>query len=249
MKLLGIDIGGSGMKAAIVNTKTGELETERFRIPTPRPAEPEAVAKVVKELVEHFNWDGPVGCCLPTIVVNGKAKSGSNLHPKWRGVQVDKLFSKHCEGLPFFVGNDADLAGVAEMRLGAGKGKNQMVIVVTIGTGLGSGLFYNGKLIPNFELGRMYHTDGEPIEFYASDSARKRDGLKINEWAARFDFFLNHVNRICSPNHIIIGGGISKKFGKFKNLLSIDVPIEVAHFRNNAGIIGAAMFANDRYYK
>jgi polyphosphate glucokinase len=249
MKLLGIDIGGSGMKAAVIDIVTGELVSERHRIPTPRPAEPNAVADVVRQLVEHFEWEGPVGCCMPTIVVKGMARSGSNLHPDWKGVQVNQLFSEVCGGLPFYIGNDADLAGMAEMTLGAGRGKDQMVVVVTIGTGLGSGVFYNGQLIPNFEFGRMFHTNGDLIEFYAGDAARKRDGLKVKEWAPRFDFFINHLNRICSPNHIIIGGGISKKFDKFKDLLKIDVPIEVAHFKNNAGIIGAAMFAFEGYYK
>lgn len=246
MELLGIDIGGSGIKGAVINTETGELLTERHRIPTPQPAKPDAMAAVVKELVEHFNWTGPVGCCFPTLVHNGRCKSQSNLDPSWVGVQIEELFSSYCGGIPFYVGNDADLAGVAEMSLGIGKGKKGKVIMVTIGTGLGSGFFYDGVLIPNFELGHLFHKDGRVIEQYAADSARKRDNLKIVQWAERFDFFLHHLNRVFLPDFVIIGGGISKKFHKFQNILTVDTPIGVAHFKNNAGIIGAAMFAHSK---
>jgi polyphosphate glucokinase len=246
MEFLGIDIGGSGIKGAIVNTETGEFVTERHRISTPQPAKPESVAKVIQELVNHFNWKGAVGCCFPTVVVNGQCRSASNLHADWVGVQIDELFSQYCEGLPFFVGNDADLAGVAEIKLGAGKGKMGKVLMVTIGTGLGTGFFFNGELIPNAEFGHVRHTNGKPIEHYAADSARKKEDLKIGEWAKRFDEFLHHIVRVFSPNYFIIGGGTSKKFDKFEDLLTVDVPIEVAHFKNNAGIIGAALFAKEK---
>ncbi len=136
------------------------------------------------------------------------------------------------------------MAGLAEMRLGAGKNKKGKVIMITIGTGLGTGVFYNGELIPNIELGRVFYTNGKPIEFFAADSARKREGLKLSEWAKRFDFFLNHVVRTFSPDYFIIGGGVSKKFDKFKSELTINTPIKEAHFKNNAGIIGSAMFAH-----
>lgn len=245
MKILGIDIGGSGIKGAIVDTITGDLLSERHRIKTPQPATPEAVAETVKTLVEHFEWKGAVGCSFPTVVIKGKCYSSGNISPKWVGVQIDDLFSKYCNGLPFFVANDADLAGVAEMTLGAGKGKMQKVIMITIGTGIGSGLFYDGVLVPNIELGRIYHTDGKYTELYASDAARKREDLSLSEWAKRFDVFLNYVVRTFNPNCFIVGGGISKKFEKFKKYLTIEVPIEVARFKNNAGIIGAAMFAED----
>lgn len=242
MEMLGIDIGGSGIKGAIVNTETGELLTERHRIPTPQPALPLAVADVVREIVEHFNWQGAVGCCFPTVVKRGKCITKSNMHKDWVGVQIDELFSKVCGGLPFYVANDADLAGVAEMTLGVGKGKQGKVMMITIGTGLGTGLFYNGVLIPNLELGHVRHTNGKPIEHFAADSARKRDGLKTKEWAVRFDEFLHHVIRVFSPDYFILGGGQSKKYGKFKNIITVDVPIDVAYFLNNAGIVGAAMY-------
>jgi polyphosphate glucokinase len=245
MEFLGIDIGGSGIKGAIVNTETGELITERYRIPTPQPAKPEHIAQVVKELVNHFEWKGAVGCCFPTVVVNGQCRSASNLHEDWIGVQIDELFSEYCDGLPFFVANDADLAGVAEMELGAGKGIMGKVLMVTIGTGLGTGFFFNGQLISNAEFGHIRYTNGKPIEHYAADSARKREDLKIKDWAKRFDEFLHHVVRVFSPDHFIIGGGISKKYEKFENLLTIEVPIEVAYFKNNAGVIGAALFAKE----
>ncbi|MCL7763908.1 ROK family protein [Polaribacter sp. Z014] len=249
MKVLGIDIGGSGIKAAIVNTKNGELLSERHRIDTPKPAEPKAVAKVIKEMVKHFDWKGPVGCCFPTIIVDGQCKHHGNLSEEWVDVKVNKLFKKACDGVKFYVSNDADLAGVAEMSLGAGKDVKGKVFVITIGTGLGSGLFYDGKLIPNVELGRIYHTNGEIIERFAADSARKREELTLTEWAKRFDIFLNHVKTLHTPTLFILGGGISKRYDEFKKHLTVDVPIEVAEFKNNAGIIGAAMFAHKKHKK
>ena len=246
MRVLGIDIGGTGIKAAIVNTITGELLSERHRIDTPKPSEPKAVAKVIKEIVKHFDWKGPVGCCFPTIVVDGQCKHHGNLSKEWVGVKADKLFKKECNGIPFYVSNDADLAGVAEMNLGAGKDKKGKVFVITIGTGIGSALFYNGKLIPNVELGHIYHTNGEIIEKFASDSARKREELTLTEWAKRFDIFLNHIKIIHTPELFILGGGISKKFDTFKEHLTVDIPLKVAKFKNNAGIIGAAMYARKK---
>ena len=248
MKVLGIDIGGSGIKAAIVNTKTGALLSERHRIATPKPALPATVANVVQEMITHFNWTGPVGCCFPTIVVDGQCKHHGNLSEKWVGVQVDTLFKETCN-LPFFVSNDADLAGVAEINLGAGKDLKGKVFVITLGTGIGSGLFYNGKLIPNVELGRIYHTNGEIIEKFAADSARKREDLSLEEWAKRLDIFLNHVKTLHTPSLYILGGGISKKFDEFKQHLTVDVPIKVAKFKNNAGIVGAAMYAKKKHKK
>ena len=243
MKALGIDIGGTGIKAAIVNTKTGELLSERHRIATPKPATPKTVAKVINQIVQHFNWKDVVGCCFPTIIVDGQCMHHGNLSKDWVGVKVNKLFKKEC-GNKFYISNDADLAGFAEVSLGAGKKVKGKVIAITLGTGIGSGLFYNGTLIPNVELGRIYHTDGEIIEKFAADSARKREDLSLQEWAKRVDTFLKHVKTLHSPSLFIIGGGISKKFDKFKEHLTVDVPIEVAKFKNNAGIIGAAMYAN-----
>ncbi|MFT5958564.1 MAG: polyphosphate glucokinase [Polaribacter sp.] len=243
MKILGIDIGGTGIKGAVVNTKTGELLTERFRIPTPKPATPEAVAKVVKEMIAHFEWTKAVGCSFPTTIVNGKCIHSGNLSGEWLNVKVDKLFKKVCK-LPFFVSNDADLAGLAEVNLGAAKKEKGVVIVITIGTGIGSGLFFNGKLIPNLEIGKMLHTNGEIIELHTADSARKRENLKLQEWAKRFDALLAYIQLVYSPNLVVLGGGISKRYDGFKDHLMADVNVKVAEFKNNAGIIGAAIYAS-----
>ena len=245
MKVLGIDIGGSGIKGAIVNTKTGQLLTERFRIATPQPATPEAVAKVVKEMVHHFQWKKAVGCSFPTTIVDGKCIHTGNLSADWLGVKVDKLFKKTCK-LPFYVSNDADLAGLAEVSLGAAKKEKGVVLVITIGTGIGSGLFFNRKLIPNLEVGKMLHTNGEIIELYTADSIRKKENLTLEEWALRFDALLEYLRVIYTPSLIVLGGGISKKYDDFKRHLTTEVPIKVAEFRNNAGIIGAAMYANKK---
>jgi polyphosphate glucokinase len=243
MKILGIDIGGTGIKGAVINTKTGELLTERFRIPTPKPATPEAVAKVVKEMIAHFEWTKAVGCSFPTTIVNGKCIHSGNLSGEWLNVKVDKLFKKVCK-LPFFVSNDADLAGLAEVNLGAAKKEKGVVIVITIGTGIGSGLFFNGKLIPNLEIGKMLHTNGEIIELHTADSARKRENLKLQEWAKRFDALLAYIQLVYSPNLVVLGGGISKRYDGFKDYLMADVNVKVAEFKNNAGIIGAAIYAS-----
>ncbi|ARV05883.1 polyphosphate glucokinase [Polaribacter sp. SA4-10] len=248
MKALGIDIGGSGIKAAIIDTKTGDLISERHRIPTPKPATPEAISKVVKEMVEHFNWKKAVGCSFPTTIVNGKCIHPGNLSKEWLGVKVDKLFKKECK-LPFYVSNDADLAGLAELSLGAGKNEKGVTIVVTIGTGIGSGFFYEGKLIPNLEIGKMLHTNGEIIEFYTADSIRKKEGLTLKQWALRFDELLEYIRIVFSPSLIILGGGISKKHDEFKQHLTTDVPVKVAEFRNNAGIIGASIYAKQKHSK
>ena len=248
MDILGIDIGGSGIKGAIVDTLSGKLISDRHRIPTPKPSTPQAIAQVIREIKDHFEWQDNVGCTFPSVVVEGKAKYNSNLDPAWKGVQIDDLFSESCEDERFFVLNDADAAGMAEMRFGAGQHhKAGLVMVITIGTGLGSGVFYDGQLIPNFELGRMFGTGKDPIEFYAADSARKKEDLSFDQWGPRFNFFLEHVERIFTPDHIIIGGGVSKKIHKFRKHLKVDTPISVSEKLNNAGIIGAAIYAAEHH--
>ncbi len=245
MEILGIDVGGSGIKGAIVNADTGELVTERFRLSTPHPSYPDAVAKVIKDLITHFEYQGPIGVTFPSVIKNGKCFTATNIHREWIGTQVDELFEKHC-GNKFFVVNDADAAAEAEMKFGAGKDKNGLVVTITVGTGIGSGVFYNGELIPNYEMGIMLGKDGKIIERYAADSARKRDGLSLKKWAAkRLDFLLNHAADVMNPDLIIIGGGVSKKMDKFEDLLTVNVPVVAAKNQNNAGIIGAAMFAMD----
>lgn len=240
MEVLGIDIGGTGIKGAIVNVETGELTSERHRIPTPVGAKPDDVANEVAEMVQHFNWKGKVGCGFPTIVSAGKARSFGNIDKSWVGVQIDELFSGKT-GLEFHVANDADVAGLAEIKLGAGKDVNGVVILITIGTGLGSGVFVDGKLVPNVELGTVPYKEYERFEFYASDSARKREELSYKKWGKRFKKFLLFTQQTFSPDLIILGGGASKKTEKFKEALEIDVPVIPAKFENNAGIIGAAL--------
>lgn len=242
MGTLGIDVGGSGVKGAVVDTATGELLSDRVRIPTPQPATPEGIAAVVGKVVAELDYSGPVGCSFPTVVVDGQARTAGNIDPAWRGTQVDELFEQ-ATGLQFTVNNDADVAGIAEMSIGAGRGLDGSVIMITIGTGLGSGMFYNGQLIPNMELGRMPGKDGEPIEFYAGDKARKANDLSWTEWGGRFNYFLERVARVCAPDQFILGGGASKKLHKFADQLTVGTPVRAAEFLNNAGIIGAAITA------
>lgn len=238
MQILGIDIGGTGIKGAPVDLEKEDYIAPRFRIPTPQPATPEAVAQCVQELVNHFDWKGPIGFGFPTVILNGKAKAYGNMHPSWLNVQIDELFEQKT-GLPCTVINDADAAALAEVKYGAGKELNGLIAVITVGTGIGSGLFYNGELIPNFELGRLPYK-GKPIEQYAANSVRKNEELSYEEWANRFDFFLKQVELICTPDHYIIGGGISKKMDLFKHLLTTKIPIIAAQTKNHAGLIGAA---------
>lgn len=242
MEVLGIDIGGTGIKGAIVNVTTGELVSDRHRIPTPKGAKPDAVADVIAEMVAHFKWKGKVGCGFPTIISNGKARSTGNIDTSWLNVQVDELFLEKT-GLNFTIANDADVAGLAEIKMGAGKDKKGVVILITIGTGLGSGLFVDGKLVPNVELGSVPYKSYERFEFFAADSVRKREELSFKEWGKRFNKFLKFTEQTFSPDLIILGGGVSKKLEKFKDELTISVPILQAKFKNNAGIIGAAMTA------
>lgn len=241
MQVLGIDIGGTGIKGAPIDLEKEDYIAPRFRIPTPQPATPEAVANCVQELVNHFNWKGPIGFGFPTVIVNGKAKAYGNMDPSWLNVQIDALFEQQT-GLPCTVINDADAAALAEVKFGAGKNLNGLVAVITVGTGIGSGLFYNGELIPNFEFGRI-PWGNKPIEKYAANSVRKKEGLSYEEWVSRFNFFLEQVELICTPDHYILGGGISKKMDDFKHLLTTNIPITAAQTKNHAGLIGAAYAA------
>ncbi len=242
MEVLGIDVGGSGIKAAIVDTAKGKVIGRRHRIPTPKPSKPDKVADVIKEMLQTFHWSGDVGLAFPTVVAGGNSLTKGNIHKKWRGFPIE-VYLKQMTGQNFYAINDADAAGIAEMKFGAGVGRDGLVMVVTVGTGLGSGVFYNGVLIPNFELGRIFGKDGRPIEFYAADSARKKEGLSYKKWSKRFNFYLEHMVRIFRPDLFIIGGGASKKLHKFQKRLTVDVPIIAAKKQNNAGIIGAAMYA------
>lgn len=239
MEILGIDIGGSGMKGGLVNIETGELITERHRIPTPASRKPEDMAKVFKELVNYFEYKGPVGCGFPTIIKHGVCKSVSNLNKGWLNLDTQKLFSD-ASGQPVTVINDADAAGYAVMNYGIGKNEQGLVIMITIGTGIGSGAFYNGKLIPNFELGQIPYKKYSKIEHWAADSIRKKEALSFKEWGKRVNTFLELVDVITCPDLIILGGGVSKHFDKYETQIKIETPVKPAILGNHAGIIGAA---------
>lgn len=246
MDILGIDIGGSGIKGAIVDTQKGHLISDRFRIPTPEGRKPNDMGEVIKEIQAHFNWKDNIGIAFPTVVVNGKAKYSSNLDSSWKGIQVNDHFRGYCNQICNII-NDADAAGLAEMKYGAGRHHSGVVLMVTIGTGLGSGLFYDGILIPNFELGHLFYKSGEVIERYAADSARKREKLSFEDWGKRLNHFLKHIERVINPDFIILGGGVSKHIHKYRDQITIKTPFVVGEKENNSGIIGAAAYAADHH--
>ena len=243
MEILGIDVGGSGIKGAPVDVLTGELLAERIRIPTPQPSKPQKVAKVVAEIAKGFRWNGPIGVGFPAPIVDGKVMAAANIHRKWVGQNVSALFAK-TTGCPVYVFNDADAAGTAEMRLGTGKGRKGVVIVITIGTGLGSAIFTEGCLLPGTELGHL-EMGGKDAEIRASDAARKREKLSWKKWAKRFDRYLHELESLFWPNLFILGGGISKKHELFFPYLTTRAEVVPAKFLNNAGIVGAALAAKD----
>lgn len=242
MEILGIDVGGTGIKGAVVNTKTGELISKRRRIATPHPATPEAVAETIQKLIHHFKWNGPVGCGFPTPLKNGKCLTGGNLHKDWKNLKVDEFF-KSKTGNKFSVVNDADAAGLAEITFGAGKDVKGTVIMITLGTGIGSALFLDGKLLPNTEFGHVLHKSGCIFEKYAADSVRIEENLSRKQWGKRLHKYFKHINLLLSPDLIIVGGGSSKKFSKFEAQINIDTKIIPAKSENEAGIIGAALAA------
>lgn len=235
----GIDIGGTGMKAAVVDLESGRLTTDRLRIDTPRPATPESMAGVVEELVRAHGWDGHVGCAFPAIVQHGVVKSAANIDASWVGVDADVLFTR-ATSQPVTMINDADAAGIAEMRFGAGRGLGGTVLVLTFGTGIGSGLFVDGTLVPNTEFGHV-ELDGVGAETRAAASVRKREHLSWGEWVGRVERYLRHMELLLSPELIIVGGGASKRHEKWLPLVDVDTPVVPAQMANDAGIIGAAL--------
>jgi polyphosphate glucokinase len=239
MKVLGVDIGGTGIKGAPVETEEGAFLAERYRLPTPKGAKPDDVAKVVKRVAQHFNWSGPVGCGFPAVIQHGIARTAANVHNSWINTDAVKLFA-NATGCPVRVVNDADAAGMAEMRFGAGKDHNGLIFIITVGTGLGTAMFTDGVLVPNTELGHI-ELDGFDAETRASDAARKRDNLSWEEWAARFDHYLDAIEALFWPDLFIIGGGASKRIEKYKDHLTVKADIVAAQLKNDAGIIGAAL--------
>ncbi len=244
-KVLGIDIGGSGIKAAPVNIDDGLMLGLRHRIPTPLPATPDKVAMIIAEMVNHFNWKGLIGCGFPAVVQNGVAKTAANIDKSWIGTNVNKVFSK-ATGLPVYVVNDADSAGMAEMKFGAGQGVQGLVLLCTIGTGIGTVLFNNGQLVPNMELGHI-EFKGMDAEKYVSDATRKAKDLSWEQWAKRFSEYLAKLEFLLSPDLIILGGGASKKGDKFLKYIDVKTPVVTAELLNNAGIVGAAIAGRYQY--
>ena len=241
MEILGIDIGGSGIKGAPVNTETGELTAERYRIDTPQPSTPDAVIGTVNEIVSHFKWDGLVGCTFPAIIKHGVTHSAANVDKAWIGYEAEKNLRKET-GCSLLLINDADAAGIAEMQLGAGRDQAGLVIMLTLGTGIGSAVFINGQLVPNTEFGHL-EINGKEAEKWAADSIRKKKGLSWSDWGERINTYLGHLDFIFSPDLFIIGGGVSKKFDKFGPYLQTQAPIVPAQLLNEAGIVGAAIAA------
>lgn len=240
MQLLGVDIGGSGIKGALVDIEKGELATERHRIPTPQPATPKAVSRTVAQIADYFNWKNqPIGCTFPAIIKNGVAYSAANVDNSWIGVNGEQLIAEKTN-CPTLLLNDADAAGIAEMEFGAGRGQRGTVIMLTFGTGIGSAIFINGILVPNTEFGHM-EIRGKDAEHRAADKIRKDKELSWEEWAKRVDEFLERMELLFSPDLFIVGGGVSKKHDKFFEYLKSETKVVPAELRNHAGIIGAAM--------
>jgi len=246
MNLLGIDIGGTGIKGAPVDLEKGELSADRNRIPTPKPATPEAVAKTVAEVAGSFDTQGAVGITFPAIVQHGLIGSAANVDESWIGIQADDLFS-NVLGRPVVVLNDADAAGMAEVRYGAGRNRRGVVILLTLGTGIGSAIFTNGKLLANTEFGHLT-IRGKDAEKRASEKARETKDLSWKKWSEHLSEFLNEMEKLFSPDLFIIGGGASKKADKYFDHVKEEIHTEIvaAQLQNEAGIIGAALAASEK---
>lgn len=243
MEILGIDVGGSGVKGAPVNVMTGELLYERFRVPTPDPSTPQNVAEAVAEVVKHFHWQGPIGCTMPSVVKQGVVYTAANIDKSWINVNGQRLFQS-ITGCPVVLINDADAAGIAEMSFGAGIGHNGVVMVLTFGTGIGSAIFVNGHLMPNTELGHI-ELRGKIAEARASERVHQEKDLSWEKWAERVNEYLQYLEFLFSPDLFIFGGGVSKKHEKFFHFLHTRASIVPAALFNDAGLVGAALAARE----
>jgi polyphosphate glucokinase len=239
--VLGIDIGGSGIKGAIVDVAQGSFVSERVRMPTPQPARPELVSQVVGDLVQQFAWHGPIGCTFPAIIKGGVAYTAANVDASWIGTNIPALFAAST-GCPVTVLNDADAAGLAELTFGAARGQLGTVLMLTFGTGIGSALLVEGRLVPNTELGHLI-IRMQTAEALASNRTRKRQRLSWKRWARRLDALFEHLERLFAPDLFVVGGGVSKDDQHFLPLLRVRTPVVPAALRNRAGIIGAALAA------
>jgi len=241
MEVLGIDIGGTGIKGAPVNTDSGEMLAERLRLATPQPATPQAVITTIAEIVQHFNWQGPVGCGYPGVVKGGVTYTASNLAKEWIGFNLAEALHART-GCDIVALNDADAAGLAEMRFGAGRGQNGVVLIITLGTGLGTALFVNGHLVPNLELGHI-EIGGKDAEKQTSAVVREKAKLSWKRWGKRVNKYLITMEQLLWPDLIIVGGGVSKNPEKFFPYLTTRSTVVPARMRNQAGIVGAALAA------
>ena len=247
MQAFGIDVGGSGIKGAPVEIETGKLLADRIRIKTPEKAEPKPIAETVAQITRSFNWNGPIGIGFPAPIKSGIALMAANISHKWVGVNADQLFTS-ITGCACKVGNDADVAGLAEMTFGAGRDQIGTVIMLTLGTGIGTAIFFNGHLLPNTEFGHL-QMDGEDAEYHASDAARQREDLSWKKYARRLDRYLTAMEKLFWPDLFIIGGGISKVHEKFLPLLTVQAKVVPAQLQNEAGIVGAALFTQGSVIK
>src|SRR6056297_4062016 len=239
MEILGIDVGGSGIKGALVDPNKGKLLTDRYRIPTPKPATPAAVIHTIEKVIEHFDWKGAVGCGFPAAVKNEIVKTASNIDNSWIGVNASAQIEQKT-GCPTHLVNDVDAAGYAEAEFGAGKGRLGTIFVAAFGTGIGTALFHNQQLVPNTELGHL-PMHGMVAEDYAANSVREKNSLSWEEWGARVNEYLQLIESLIWPDLIIIGGGISKNFKEFGSYIDVESEVVPAESRNHAGIIGAAL--------
>jgi len=242
---VGIDIGGTGIKAALVDVKAGELVGERLRVETPAGGLPDDIAEVVRSLIETLDPKGvakSVGICFPAVVQHGVTLSAANVSKEWINLDADKLFTK-VVGREVHLINDADAAGVAEIKFGAGKKERGLAILTTLGTGIGTALFIDGELVPNTELGHL-EIDGVDYETKAAFSAKERENLDWDQWAERLQRYYSKLEALFTPDLFIVGGGVSKEHELFLPLLKLKTPIVPAVLKNNAGIIGAARVAS-----
>lgn len=242
MEILGIDVGGSGIKGAIVDTVKGELITERFRIPTPQPATPDAVIDTITEIIKNFNWRGPIGCGFPAAIVERIVRTASNIDNSWIGVNASDRIQQ-ATGCPTRLVNDVDAAGYAEMEFGAGRHEFGTVFIAAFGTGIGTAVFTNHELVTNTELGHIKLGNGMVAEHYTANSIRERDNLSWTEWGDRVNEYLKEIEFLLWPDLMIIGGGVSKDFEEFSDCLKLESRIIPAENQNHAGIIGAALSA------
>ncbi len=241
-RAFGVDVGGSGVKGGIVDLSTGKLVGDRFKLPTPQPATPPAVAKTIAAVVNEFNWTGPLGVTYPGVVTEGVVRTAANVDKSWIGTNARDMISAELNGQKLVVLNDADAAGLAEQHYGAGRDKHGVVVLLTFGTGIGSALIHNGVLLPNTEFGHL-DVDGKEAEHRAASSVRDRKGWSYQKWAKQVTKVLIAYENAFWPDLFIAGGGISRKADKWLPLLENRTPVVAAALLNTAGIVGAAMAA------